>query len=76
MCGLPDSEKFLKMCTNVTDRQTPHDSIGRTCAQHHAAKITAVVEVLLSSLYRKSKWYECGALHIIYTMKYVTKQYK
>ena len=44
---LPDGEKILKIplfvlteCTNVTDtdRQTPHDGIGRAYAQHGAAK--------------------------------------
>jgi len=54
MMGLPDGEKFLMIYllvitqfTNVTDTQTDrqthtqtlHDDIGRTYAQHRAAKI-------------------------------------
>jgi len=46
MAWLPDSEKNLKLCllvstacTNVTDRQTLHDNIGRAYASHRAAKI-------------------------------------
>jgi len=49
MAWLPDGEKISKIplfvltqLTNVTDTQTdgqtPHDSIGRAYASHHAAK--------------------------------------
>jgi len=38
MAWLPDGEKILMTCLfvltqlpNVTDRQTPHDDIGRAC---------------------------------------------
>jgi len=45
--GYPTVKKNLKIClfvlteyTNVTDRQTSHDGIGRAYAQHRAAKTT------------------------------------
>jgi len=42
---LPEVKKSLRMCslisteyTNVTDRQTPYNVIGRAYAWHHVAK--------------------------------------
>ena len=47
MVWLPDGEKNLKIClfvltecTNVTDRHTPHDSIGRACIAYDSAAET------------------------------------
>ena len=61
MAWLPDGEKISKRCifvstecTNVTeetdgrtDRQTPHDDIGRTYASHGAAKTDPRIAPLL-----------------------------
>ena len=52
MVWLPDGEKIseisvfvLTQLTNVThtDRQTPHDGIGRACASHRVVKINGKV---------------------------------
>jgi len=50
MACLPDGEKIfedtfigfhtIRECDTHTDRQTPHDGIGRAYAQHRAVKIS------------------------------------
>ena len=60
MAWLPDGEKFSKtslfvltQLTNVsdtqTDRQTPHDSIGRAYALHRVAKTSSASHVTFDS---------------------------
>jgi len=45
MVLLPDGDKNLKIClfvstecTNVTDRRTPHDGVGRACIASRGKK--------------------------------------
>jgi len=56
MMGLPDGEKSLSIrllisteFTNVTDRQTPHDGIGRAYAYHRMAKTFVTILSFLNT---------------------------
>ena len=79
MAWLPDGEKILMIrlfvltqLTNVTDgqtnRQTPHDGIGRAYASHRAAKkwLTRGHRAACDNQFRKSEQHkhECRYYHI------------